>query len=457
VPKASRLYRRLHARRVHLFDAALALLLVVLSNVRVDPAPGSDQALAVWWIFTAVMVAGLLIRHRWPLAALSLTAVAALAHWAAPGYGCWTCTAQAAPDGSWAGFPLLIDLAVPITLYTLASRGRSRRRSLTALAVLMIAEVVMGVLLNPLTSPAAKAPAKGPEAAVVPAPPRDPAGPATPEVLGYKLVEPGLAAMLVLALAYALGDGTRLRHAHLRTLEQRTADLEREQHQRVALAAVTERARIGRDLHDVVAHSLTVMIAQAQAATAAQLRHPDRAAQALREVVTVGRESLSEMRRLVAAFGPDPDHGLAPPAGVAALPTLIERVQAAGVPVRFTPDGALPTLPTGIDTSVYRIVQEALTNTLKHAGPGAQATVRLTVHPDHLDVEVGDDGRGTTADPADPAGGRGNGLRGIAERVHLLGGTLTAGPVPDRGFVVRAHLPVSTCHHTPAEPVGTEA
>jgi signal transduction histidine kinase len=108
-------------------------------------------------------------------------------------------------------------------------------------------------------------------------------------------------------------------------------------------------------------------------------------------------------------------------------------------------------LPTGIDTSAYRIVQEALTNTLKHAGPGAHATVRLTVHPDYVDVEVSDDGRGSTAHPTS---GHGNGLRGIAERVHLLGGTLTAGPVPGGGFVVRAYLPVSLRDHTPAEPVG---
>ena len=165
----------------------------------------------------------------------------------------------------------------------------------------------------------------------------------------------------------------------------------------------------------------------------------------MREVITVSRDSLSEMRRLVGAFGPEPDsdHGLAPQVGISALPALVERVQAAGIPVRLALCGAQTSLPAGVDLSAYRIVQEALTNTLKHAGAGAQASVRLTIGPECVDIEVTDAGAGR---PAGPPTEHGNGLRGIAERVSLLGGTLTVGAGPGEGFAVRARLPVSPGH-----------
>jgi signal transduction histidine kinase len=148
------------------------------------------------------------------------------------------------------------------------------------------------------------------------------------------------------------------------------------------------------------------------------------------------------MRRLVGAFspGPDPEPDLAPPTGIGGLPALVERIQAAGLPVHLTIDGSPPNLPASIDLSAYRIVQEALTNTLKHAGAGTETTVRLTFHPDHVDVQVTDDGAGP---PADQGATHGNGLRGIAERVDLLGGTLSLGPGPGGGFAMRAHLPVA--------------
>jgi signal transduction histidine kinase len=128
------------------------------------------------------------------------------------------------------------------------------------------------------------------------------------------------------------------------------------------------------------------------------------------------------------------------PASSTGLPALVERIQATGLPVHLTIDGSPPALPAGVELSAYRIVQEALTNTLKHAGPGTEATVRLTLHPDHVDVEVADDGAGP---PAHQSATHGNGLRGIAERVDLLGGTLSLGPGPGGGFAMRAHLPVA--------------
>ncbi len=415
-------------RRGYLVDAALALLLLVLSNPDVRPAGGREaaQVVVVYWVFAALSVAGLLIRRRWPLLALGLAATAAAEHAFVRDW-----------HGAQVGFPTLIELAVPITLYTVVSRSPSRRRSALILLVLLAGELAFG-LVNPITL----GQPNRPRDEVV-----DVSNGRTDSTLRgilNKVIEARLIDLLALTLAYALGEGTRNRQAYLRTLEQRAAGAEREQHQRIALATANERARIGRDLHDVIAHSLTVIVAQAQAAIAAQQRHPQRATDAMREVISVGRDSLSEMRRLVGAFGPALDNGPtldnAPPVGVDALPALIERIRAAGLPVRLTLEGATANLPAGVELSAYRIVQEALTNTLKHAGPGAEATVRLALHAEHVAVEVIDDGTGP---PADLNARHGNGLRGIAERVNLLGGALTLGPGPEGGFAVRAHLPVA--------------
>jgi signal transduction histidine kinase len=450
--RAADLRRLLLARRAYVLQAAVALILVFLS-VPVDRPTGvaaADLALAVWWIFTAVMVVGLLIQHRWPLLALLLASIGAAAH-------------TLALDPVWrVGFPTLIDLAVPITLYTLASRTRSRRISVAALAVLVVAEFAVS-LINPMMAAERPAQTAGRQATVS----QESLGAAkkptaveqpSPSLVRFsplqnKFVKPGLSALLALALAFAFGDGARTRRAHLRTLQQRAIDLEHEQQQRVALATATERARIGRELHDVIAHSLSVIVAQTQAAVAAQRRHPERANQAMREVITVGRDSLSEMRRLIGAFEPtpSPDQTLSPQPGIAALPALVDRVRAAGTPVRLEVDGPPAWLPAGVDLAAYRIVQEALTNTLKHAGPGAEASVHLAVRAEYVDVEVTNDGAGR---PAAPASGHGNGLRGIAERVDLLGGRLMIEPDPDGGFTVRARLPIPPDHATRPDEIG---
>jgi signal transduction histidine kinase len=424
--RAADLRRCLLARRAYLVHAALALLLVLLTipRMRTEELRQDESILALWWTCTAAIVIGLLVQHRWPSAALVLTSAGTFAHAMLRGLG----------DP---GFPLLIHLAVPITLYTLASRSRSRRTLAVALAVLIAAVIAVTLLGPPLAGeppPEAGPPGVVKEPSVRPEP-----GPF--EFVQHKVLAPGLTMLLAVALAYALGEGTRSRRAHVRTLEQRAADAEREQRQRVALATATERARISRDLHDVLAHSLSVIVAQAQAAIAAQHRHPDRTTQAMREVITVGRDSLTELRRIIGTFGPDADHGVASPIGLAALPAMLDRVRTAGVPVRFACDDPTANLPSGVDLSAYRIVQEALTNTLKHAGPGATASVRLAASPEYLDLEITDDGAGP---PTHRSGsGSGNGLRGIAERVALHGGTLTVGPVPGGGFAVRARLPLA--------------
>jgi len=167
---------------------------------------------------------------------------------------------------------------------------------------------------------------------------------------------------------------------------------------------------------------------------------PERSLAALDEVVTVGRASLAEMRRLLGLSRGDApqDALLAPQPGVAALPTLIDRVREAGVAVTLHVDGDPNPLPAGVDLSAYRIVQEALTNTLKHAGTGARATVHLAFEPEEFAIEVADDGTG----PTNNDGAAGTGLRSIAERAAALDGTVDLGNGADGGFVVRVRLPL---------------
>jgi signal transduction histidine kinase len=385
-----------------------------------------------WWVFAAPLAAGIVIRRQRPLTAVILTGVGAAAH--------LLNSTEAEP----------LDLAVLLTLYTLAAAARPRRVAAVTLAVLLACVGLIAVL-QPPAEVHRKGIVKRAEQAPIPNL-LDPGVFATPvrvrvferpgtvtEILGTALWG-ALGVMLLLGLAYAVGDNVRGRRAHLRTLENRAADLEREQRHRVALATAAERARITREMHDVVAHGLSVMVVQAQGGAAALRRHPDRTEAALQNVITTGRASLTEMRRLLAVVRQDPaeDVALAPPPGVGALPDLIDQVRAAGNSVTFVVEGEPVPLPAGVDLSAYRIAQECLTNTLKHAGRDAKATVRLGYRADALEIEITDDG---TGEPVPPDGG-GNGLRGIGERVALLGGELTAGPGEAGGFQVRAALPL---------------
>ncbi|MEU4619824.1 histidine kinase [Actinoplanes sp. NPDC023801] len=382
-----------------------------------------------WWVFTLFMVAGLLVcRHR-PLLAVILTAIGSFGHHVPE------------PAGVEA-----LDLTVLIALSALAAADRPRRVGAITCGFLMAA--IAGVSLLGPTS-AGDRPAFNPDPRVVAVhPDRTPmmvAEPDEEDVADRLAQSSGL--LLVVAAAYLLGDNLRGRRIHLRTLERRAADLEREQRQRVALATAAERSRITRELHDVVAHGLSVMVVQAQGAAAALRRHPDRTETALRDIVTTGRSSLAEMRRLLAIVREEPE--LAPQPGVEFLPELIDRIRAAGTAVTFTVEGDPAPLPAGVDLSAYRITQEALTNTLKHAGEGASAVVRLGFLPGVLEIEVHDDGR---APVARSGRGTGNGLRGIAERVRLLDGSLETGTGPDGGFRVLARLPLRPAA-LPAAPV----
>ncbi len=206
-------------------------------------------------------------------------------------------------------------------------------------------------------------------------------------------------------------------------------------------AVAAERARIARELHDVVAHHMSVMIVQAGAARAVGAREPDAAAEALRQIEDSGRTGLAEMRRLLELLQtPDGGGGLAPQPGLGRLEELLEATRATGLTVALTVEGPEHPLPAGVDLSAFRIVQEALTNVLKHSG-STSASVRLGYLPDALEIEIADDGIGA---PEGIAGhGERHGLIGMRERAALFGGSFEAGPRAGGGFVVRARLPLA--------------
>lgn len=204
-------------------------------------------------------------------------------------------------------------------------------------------------------------------------------------------------------------------------------------------AIVEERARIARELHDVVAHAISVIVLQARGGRRLLDSEPEEARGALDTIEHTGQQALVEMRRLVGLLREgDGELALTPQPSLQRLSHLVDQVRAAGLPVEVSIEGKPVELPPGVDLSAYRIAQEALTNAIKHAGP-AKARVVLRYRPDGLDVEIADDGAGT----ANGDGG-GHGLVGIRERVTVLGGELDAGPQADGGYAVRARLPYAS-------------
>jgi signal transduction histidine kinase len=242
-----------------------------------------------------------------------------------------------------------------------------------------------------------------------------------------------------LLAASAIGDGSRSRRAYLDQLTARAHDLEREQDQRAALAVAAERERISRELHDVVAHGLSLIVIQAQGGAAALDDQPAETRAALAAIVRTGRGALADMRRVLDVMG-EVDDAWHPQPGLAHVPTLVDQVRRAGVTVALRAEGTAAPLPVPVDLAAYRIVQEALTNVMKHAGTGSSAGVVLAYRADALDLRISDDGGAATS------AGDGNGINGMRERVRLLGGAFSAGPGPDRGFEVNANLPLVGGH-----------
>lgn len=244
-----------------------------------------------------------------------------------------------------------------------------------------------------------------------------------------------------------LGRGLRLRRAYLAELEHRAMRLERARGTDARAARVEERSRIARELHDVVAHHVSVMTVQAGAARRILDKDPERTREALSTIEEVGRTALSEMRRIVGVLRTERDtepsgRELAPQPGVHDIGGLVDQVRETGLSVQLWIEGELRPLSPGVDLAAFRLVQEALTNTLKHAGPQARAWVRLNYGDRHLTVEIEDNGRGVAAALSDNGDSPGHGLVGMYERVALYGGELRIGPRKGGGFEVRARFPL---------------
>ncbi|MFF7159601.1 histidine kinase [Streptomyces sp. NPDC008139] len=258
-----------------------------------------------------------------------------------------------------------------------------------------------------------------------------------------------LSAMAVAAAVF--GVNMRSRRDRLAFLEDRAVRLERERDQRAQLAVADERARIAREMHDIVTHNLSVMVALADGAVFAQQRTPERATTAMRQVSATGRQAITDMRRFLGVLRADePDALRHPMPGIAQLESLVDQVRAAGLPTVLSVAGDPGPVPVAAQLTVYRLVQEALTNTLKHAPAGTSAEVRIGCAPDALTVTVTDDGPGTHPAAADTAHGgaiadgaaasAGHGIPGMRERAAAYGGSLVAGPLPGGGWRVAAVL-----------------
>ena len=382
-------------RRPPLSDIVLALVLLlaqagVLVAVAIgasrspgEPSPFPAGPEALWVVVVALLIGAetipLAFRRRRPLLVLGLVVGAAAA------------LTVIAPS------PIDV-LALWIALYSVAAhteRPIAVRAGLASLAVLVVAIVVARDV--------------GPVEAVF--------------ELGF------------LALGWMFG-------AYLGELRGRAARVRREQENETKRAIAEEQARIARELHDVLAHSISVMVVQAAAAEDVFDASPERARESLRSIETTGRHALDEVRRVldvVRPSGGDGD-GLAPQPSLSRLEELLARVRAAGLPVTLRIVGPKVDLPDGIDLSAYRIVQEALTNTLKHGTGATEATVELRYAAAEFGVEVCDDGAG----PSPGAWRAGRGLIGMRERVAVYGGELTAGPGPNGGFRVVARFPVGS-------------
>ena len=380
-------------RRALFLDAVLAVSLGIVSIFvasRVAEAEGATLQIGAVALLVLQSVA-LIVRRRWPMVVYGIVGFSTVAY-------------------AWLGYPESVGgFGVLIAIYTVAAHLPVGE------AVVAAAIYVVGMALS-LVGFA-----------------RD-SGLAVDIVFADFLVN-----LLALVLAWTVGVTVRTRRAYVAALEARAELLEREREDNARLAVALERGRIAREMHDVVAHNVSVVVVQAAAAERLVESDPERARQAMRDVATTGRQALTEMRRLLGVLRDgDASDDLGPQPGVAELRALAGRVEDAGMQVELSIQGEERPLPASAALSVYRIVQEALTNSLRHAGP-ARARVILRYLPDALEVQVSDNGSGGMP----PAEHGGHGLIGMRERVALFGGELTAGPRPEGGYAVVARIPTS--------------
>ena len=408
----------------------------LIARLRVRP-PAFDVALAAAVFVLALFVA--------PFAGIVPAGLALV--WAA-GYALPLAWRRVAPDAAALGIvpahllqllltstPVPGNISVPIALYAVAAYGQESRAR-QWLAGGLLASLLAGVRWAGL-------------------------GPAGFRVFdnyfGVALTV-GSCAAVVMA-AWYMGSLRRAQVSRQQALSDRADALQRQQVQAVQLAATEERQRIAREMHDIVAHSLSIIVVQADGAHYVATEAPgpaeerlDRAASALETIQTTARSALAETRRLVGVLHSDDGADRAPAASLADLPALIAKVTETGRRVAYEAvgdPGVHPPLGPVGELTAYRVVQESLTNVMKHAGPDASARVRLTHRREGVTVTVRDDGSGATA-----SDGQGHGLIGMAERVHALGGSLVTGNIPGGGFEVTAYLPADPADLAdPTEPL----
>lgn len=253
--------------------------------------------------------------------------------------------------------------------------------------------------------------------------------------------------------AAALGFAVRIRRAQLAVLRDRAVRLEIERDQRSRLAAATERTRVAREMHDIIGHSLSVIITLADGGAAAADTAPDRSKEALRLIGDTGRRSLSELRRMLGVLREQTEEPtLRPQPGIADLDPLCHRIRSAGPQIEYHSTGELDSLDLGVQLAAYRIVQEALTNALKHAGPRTRVRLTLRVDGTRLRIVVRDTGPPGTPDRRTRPSGPGHGLIGMRERAALYGGTVTVGPTAGGGWSVEADLDLTPLPEPEGDP-----
>jgi signal transduction histidine kinase len=374
--------RQLALTHVLFTDALLALLAaVVCTPWLLTTRPGADA-----WALQAALLVPLAWRRRYPRAVFAVVCVVALAQLLA-------------------GIRLVADLSLLVALSTVATY-RPRRTALAAAGILEVGAILASVR--------------------------------------WSLTGSWLSSLIFLsgmiAAALLLGVSVRARSALVASLTERAVRLERERDQQSQIAAAAERTRIAREMHDVIGHQLAVIVSLADGAAAKLASDPARAAAAIASVSDVGRQALGETRGLLGVLRADgTGDGLAPLPGLAALGDLAAQTGATGLAATLDCAGDPATLGPDIQLAVYRIAQEAITNTLRHAVAPENVAIRVTIGPGSVELEVTDDGRPASRQPDTWPGG-GQGLAGMRERARACGGSVIAGP-DDRGWVVRAILP----------------
>ncbi|MFE4977541.1 sensor histidine kinase [Kitasatospora sp. NPDC056651] len=366
-------------------DSLPAVLLLL--NVVTTRTPHEVPVAAA---LTAALTLPLLWRRRAPVAVFGAVAAAAFVQWLA-------------------GVQLPADVALLVALYTVAART-GRRGTLAAAAVTQA-----GVLLACLRWAADGA-----------------------------FLTPFVAATATTVAAAVLGVNVRTTRAYLAAVEERAGRLEREQEQQARLAVAEERTRIAREMHDIVTHNLSVMVALTDAALCTQHSAPGRTTAAMHQVSETGRQALTDMRRTLGVLRTDePDAERHPLPGIAQLEALADQMCAAGLPTRLDVHGGHDHVPATAQLTVYRLVQEALTNTLKHTPAGTRAKVRIQCSAAAVTVDVTDNGPLRPRPAATPPPGHGipgHGIPGMRERSAAYGGPLRAGPLPGGGWEVHTRL-----------------